>query len=1231
MEKINLPSILPGSLNLGQLNEKIIKKQVSLDWSRVKKAQRSDLVKLLSGVIIDDPDYATDILGLDDEKISPLIYELLEDILSPKNPTPYQLREEFQDAIYRDLLGPVNGEYEEVVSPSNILDRYLLGVIAPKIRQKQENEHQEQDDESTPALAESNSEEGTSEPNIALSNSLYPSSFGLTFCVERQVKAIEITASWGQYHRVDSQIYYNDNGSAKKVWQRQPIKSAKTFKLDNEKEKDWQIESDVYAYLKMRKSGQGDWIITVFLVNGQKEAKENRASSWLFQPELIINSADSDSPYPFIGKPLPNIAELDQLMKIELEQMEILYRRQVEFAVGHGVSIKIGAKLANRSKEIRTSFIPSYEIPKSDFPDEQRIPELKGLVLDMELLAQADSNQLQSYLAPLPKAYRAWLELQQKQITSLEQYQFSGQNALNKCQEALSRLEKGIDLLKQDPHALAAFGLMNKAMSIQRTRSLYAEKKRRGEIVNINDFEQPKFRSWRLFQLAFVLINLPGLNDVHHEDRSICDLLWFATGGGKTEAYLGLTAYTLAIRRLQKTIGYRDGEKGVAVLMRYTLRLLTLQQFQRATTLICALEVIRKLDPEQWGDEPFRIGLWVGQNTTPNRTEQSEEYLKSLLNKSNNKSTGSPHQLTNCPWCGTRIKPEENIKVESFAKGRARTLVYCGNSQDECPFSFTHSPTEGLPIVVVDEEIYRLLPSLLISTVDKFARMPWQGEIQMLFGQVNSYCQRHGFRSSDLKDEDSHRKIGDFPPATTISHPLLRPPDLIIQDELHLISGPLGTLVGIYETAVDELSSWQLDGKKVKPKVIASTATIRQAAQQVQSIFNRQVEVFPPQAIDIEDNFFSYQVATSAENPGRRYVGICAPGRRMKATIIRVYLAALAAGQQLYNKHGKSADPWMTLVGYFNSLRELGGTRRLVDDDIRIRLGRMSERELSNRQIMNFDELTSRKDSTEIPILLDQLEIPFDPEQSLKKEQEKSNKSKDKNPLDVILATNMLSVGVDVKRLGLMVVCGQPKSTSEYIQATSRVGRSFPGLVITVYNWARPRDLSHYESFEHYHATFYKQVEALSVTPFAYGALDRALAALMVSLVRHKGNEFNQNNSPGNISPDHPYVKAAIETILNRANITQSPEVCEYIAQKLQTILQHWLEEAGNRPGGATLCYQIQNNKGGTSVPLLQSPGQARSNLFACLNSLRNVEPSSQMVLIDRPIYDEPERFPQKM
>ena len=451
------------------------------------------------------------------------------------------------------------------------------------------------------------------------------------------------------------------------------------------------------------------------------------------------------------------------------------------------------------------------------------------------------------------------------------------------------------------------------------------------------------------------------------------------------------------------------------------------------------------------------------------------------------RGSGSPAQLTNCPWCGAKIVPGRDIKVESYAKGRCRTLTYCGDVLGRCPFTAKQSPLEGIPVLVVDEEIYRRLPTLLIATVDKFAQMPWNGKVQMLFGQVESYCDRHGFRSPEIEDKDSHPKRDWLPTAKTIPHARLRPPDLIIQDELHLISGPLGTLVGLYETAVDKLCSWEVNGKIVRPKVIASTATIRKAGDQVHATFLRKVNVFPAHGLDVRDNFFSLQRPPSETLPGRRYIGICAPGRRLKVALIRVYVALLSAAQTLYDKkgYGKDADPWMTLIGYFNSMRELGGMRRLVDDDVRTRLGKMEQRGLSRRSLYSIDELTSRKDSTDIPEVLDHLESAFDlAAEANRKEMQKKGRFKElpKRPLDVLLATNMVSVGVDVQRLGLMVVAGQPKTTAEYIQSTSRVGRRFPGLVFTVFNWTRPRDLSHYERFEHYHATFYKHVEALSVS-----------------------------------------------------------------------------------------------------------------------------------------------------
>ena len=553
--------------------------------------------------------------------------------------------------------------------------------------------------------------------------------------------------------------------------------------------------------------------------------------------------------------------------------------------------------------------------------------------------------------------------------------------------------------------------------------------------------------------------------------------------------------------------------------------------------------------------------------------------------------------------------------MDSFAKGTGRTLIYCGDALGRCAFSERNSPGEGLPVVVVDEEIYRLLPALLISTVDKFAQLPWNGATQMLFGQVNGKCPRHGFRSPTLEDSDSHPAIpGRWPAARSVDHAPLRPPDLIIQDELHLISGPLGTMVGLYEAAVDRLASWEVNEQRVRPKVIASTATIRRAQQQIQALFLRQVRVFPPQALDVEDNFFARQRPTGPDTPGRLYIGICASGRRLKAALIRVYVAYLAAGQYLYQQYGAAIDPWMTAIGYFNSMNELGGMRRLVEDDVRARIGKMAQHGMANRLPPNLEELTSRKSSTDIPRLLDLLETSFDPARDARRKA--GEQSNGPRPLDVLLATNMISVGVDVKRLGLMIVAGQPKTTAEYIQATSRVGRNAPGLVCVVYNWARPRDLSHYEQFEHYHETFYQNVEALSVTPFALRALDRGLGALLVSYVRLMGTEFNANSRAGSLVAGHPYLKAALTELSDRATqVTGRAEVGRGVLDYLESLKETWLRKAGDTQGGKRLGYQGQRD--GLTVPLLEVAGRGERQPFSCLNSLRDVEPSVNLILDD--------------
>lgn len=1182
------------------------------------------------------------------EKVEPLDSPVLQ------KPSPSQIRAELEQSVIDDLLGPAGGANEEI-DEARVSDRYLVGLLAPLHRRKRPTqsddlleqgddqisaktgtveEEPEQQDELAVGGTGSN-EDGTPEIANPTLESMFPSSMGLSFCVSGEASAIQVKAGWGQYDRVASEFIETPSGAAKTVWRRTPIENVSPpIALKSGPIESWKVsaEREVFVRGQIRAFEDG-WIISLFLINEQREPERSPDKAWLFQPELSVESADSERPNIFVRKAKQRSPEKQDPMQYAEEQaMEMIYRYQVEFAVGHGTGVhaELAEGQTDKAVRLRTCVVPSYEVPKTDAPSIEEIPELAGLVLDMKDLAESTPENLLDKLTPLASAYESWIQAQSTRIadplSKLQDYKSIAQDALTNCSRALERIRAGLNVLQSNSQALEAFQFMNEAMWEQRIHSMYSEHRRRGEEIELDALDIPKNRSWRPFQLAFILLNLPSITDLHHPERSheteaIADLLWFPTGGGKTEAYLGLTAYTIALRRLQGAIAGRTGEFGVAVLMRYTLRLLTLQQFQRATTLICACEAIRREKPEKWGSEPFRIGLWVGQKTTPNRTEQSEEFLKTKLGQYQPSSSGSPHQLTNCPWCGTKIDPgKQHIKVESFAKGSARTLVYCGDALGRCLFTQKQSPREGLPVVVVDEEIYRRLPTLLIATVDKFAQMPWNGSVQTLFGQVDGYCERHGFVAPEIDDTPSHPAKYGQPSAKTHAHNPLRPPDLIIQDELHLISGPLGTLVGLYETAVDKLCSWTVDGQTVRPKVIASTATIRQARDQVHNLFLRQVEVFPPQGLDVGDNFFSRQRPPTEKSPGRRYLGISATGRRLKAALIRVYTAILAASQALYDKYGEDADPWMTLVGYFNSMRELGGTRRLVDDDIQSRLAKMNQRGLAKRTRLEVEELTSRKSSTDIPVVLDALDVPFKPGRDKQTDHRK--------PIDVLLATNMISVGVDVRRLGVMVVTGQPKTTAEYIQATSRVGRTFPGLVFTVSNWARPRDLSHYEQFEHYHSTFYKHVEALSVTPFSPRALDRGLSALLVSLIRLKGIELNKNEKAGVIDRNHPFVQEAIATIVARATNVDGNKTGDLVRQELEAKLDYWLNQADSLVGGAVLGYKTK--KDGVTQGLLEQAGQGNWEPFTCLNSLRNVEPSIGLILDDR-IPDDDFRSPQPM
>jgi hypothetical protein len=968
----------------------------------------------------------------------------------------------------------------------------------------------------------------------------------------------------------------------------------------------------------------GDRLVTLFLINTQTKPEQNQDQAWVFQPELVVRDAEGKA--AFRRKPLFREKDLDE----EIEALEMLYRHRVEFAVGHGVSVhaEVSSGDPERATEIRTAVLPEYELQVTETPglEDGDRPALRDMIeaglFDMERLAELDRVELTAGLKAFTDDYVAWIaERKEESVEDGFGYRNAATLAMNRCEIVARRLKEGIEVLNADDKALEAFRFANRAMATQRVHSLFAEDKRRGGEIPLEAFDERKNRSWRPFQLAFVLLSVPALANPTHKDRTqpleaVADLLWFPTGGGKTEAYLGVAAFAMAIRRLQGNLGGLDGSRGLAVIMRYTLRLLTLQQFQRAAALICAMEVIRRKNEALWGTEPFTLGLWVGQKVTPNTTEESHSAIEQERDQRFGVSS-TPAQLTSCPWCGSEIIPGRDIKVD---RELGRTFVYCGDKYGRCEFSRALSPLSGLPVSVVDEEIYHRPPSMLIATVDKFAMMAWRGQVRTLFGKADSECLRHGLLWPEAECKGNHPARGNLPRTTVEAISPIRPPDLIIQDEFHLISGPLGTMVGLYETAVDELSTWTLGGKPVRPKVIASTATIRKAEEQVNNIFLRRVSVFPPHGIDVEDNFFSLQRPVT-EKPGRLYMGVCSPGTARPAVLIRVYVALLTGVQALFERFGKAADPYMTLVGYFNSLRELGGMRRLAEDDVQTRSFRVEMSDvrrpgLRQRSVKIIDELTSRISNREIPRKLDQLQISF-----------KDKWEKDETrAIDIVLATNMLSVGVDVPRLGLMAVNGQPKNTAEYIQATSRVGRSFPGLVCTVLTWSRPRDLSHYETFEHYHASFYKHVEAQSVTPFAPRALDRGLTGTMVSLLRLANEELNPNDGAQALNSAASERAAKTRAVISERawKVTDNRAAKDTADNMVAERIDKWVKEA-TKPG-RILGYETVRNRGDMAA-LIKKPGAAAWDRFTVPMSMREVEPGVRLIMDDKVFASEPPRW----
>lgn len=1019
----------------------------------------------------------------------------------------------------------------------------------------------------------------TEEFDLSSANSYKPGSIGLSFLAEiPKGTRLLVLATGGRYDKVKVNVAEKE----RVWWLRRPVYIKAEFdsdrictpgenmilpdKFEIDNGQDLDIRAELFS---RRQDNPHDRLITVCLVNRKK--KRQLDESCLFQVHFEISIVNEKGDVLSAIKPYPRI----EMAKPDDEEQSIalLYKNFETYAVGHGCAADWCKPSGRKVKSITAECLPECEVPSitSDIKEDDGTP----IVVSMgELAGLVKENDGFNSLDRLICLYEKWIDEREKEINSLDSEYFEAANRhIKDCRTVAGRMREGLDYLKGDEKALLAFRLANHAILMQQVRS--GQEIRKVEFNNssirfnfLTEYKIPDLLNpganrgkWRAFQIAFLLMSIKSAADGHSIDRKTVELIWFPTGGGKTEAYLGLAAYAIFLRRLKN-----KEDKGVNVLMRYTLRLLTTQQFQRASGLICAMEYLRRSYSSVLGKDEFSIGIWLGGTTTPNRRSDAVSALRKLQN---DKATDNPFVLRRCPWCGSQMGKYEG----SLPKGVSRVLGYEQVSNTvlfKCIDSKCDFRT-GLPVYVIDEDIYERTPSLVIGTVDKFAMLPWRPEARALFG---------------IGPSGQHE---------------VSPPGLIIQDELHLISGPLGSMCGLYESVIEELCTDRRGEKPLSPKIICSTATIRRYKEQIKALYAREkTNLFPPPGLDASDSFFARYARDNEGrlSPGRKYIGVHAPALRSMQTVqVRTFTSLLQAPIPLTDEE---RDPWWTLLLFFNSLRELGTTLTLFQSDIPDYLRVLQNRKgLDSSQMRYFGhliELTGRLQNDQVPEAIEKLETKCTSLQDY--------------PVDVCLASNIIEVGVDIDRLSLMAVVGQPKTTSQYIQVTGRVGRRWeerPGLVITLYGASKPRDRSHYEKFKSYHERLYAQVEPTSVTPFSPPAVERALHAVIVSYIRQAGG-LATANSP------YPFPEEMIERlkeiIIERGKFVDIQEI-QNVTKVYNRRVREWKSWERTRWSASWSDEDI---------PLLRETGAYASRSkeavsWATPTSMRNVDAECQVEL----------------
>ncbi len=1033
--------------------------------------------------------------------------------------------------LVEDFIGPLSTHEILTDRPTQ---RYSTGILYPRGSQILPEEDEDG------GLAVNEMEDAASDPTspgVSLHSTLKPSSAGLSFAVKSEkegtLPSVKVQIRCARY----TLFAVDDSGKespdppsdrSHERWRRIPYEVTLSIVLQaGENKVDLGSEGIEGLELYLLVTPYAELLTVTAALSNRRYRGDSRVydeHQHFFQVELMILSVLNGS---LVSRPSLR-AQTDE----DSRSAALIYRDVVEYAVGHTCSAQ--AVINGDEVCLKTEWIPAVIVPSVSDKGDKVFDTLRTdgarQPLESSWLATASQEDLVQGLGQLVDTYRNWINEEAKKIVQLpKDLRPQASKHLERCIHGADRMAEGVAAINQDPNVLRAFKLAQDAMQLQ-----FGWLRDGAKLI------------WHPFQLGFQLLVIASLADRSHQGRNTMDLLWFPTGGGKTEAYLALAAFVIMLRRLRQAKN-NDGE-GVAVLMRYTLRLLTIQQFQRAAAMICACELLRRRAATQkdgippLGKTPFSIGLWVGAGATPLT-------LRDTLDRSPD-DPSTPEQLTTCPSCGGKLRWKITPK---------ESVVECDSEASECEFA---ASGKIIPIWTIDEEIYRNKPSLLIGTVDKFAQIVRKAETGVLFGRSTTFA----------------------------------PPDLIIQDELHLISGPLGSIAGLYEAAIDELC--RKDNNR--PKIIGSTATIRRAEEQIRALFDRDTYQFPAPGLNASNSGFA---VTDTERPGRLYIGLTTAGRSATYTL-QALTASLLQSASSPGASLEERDYYWSLVLYFNSLRELGHALVLMQDDVPVSIRQIAARRAeAPRKLEVPAELTSRVRAYEIRDMLDRLK----------------KGPNDSEAVDLLLASNMISVGMDIPRLGIMVVNAQPKTLSEYIQATSRVGRgNVPGLVVTMYNSMRARDRSHYESFDTWHRSLYRDIEATSVTPFASRAQDKALHAVLVALVRHTIQGMERRPV---LDDTRRSQVEAIAAIIEERVARVDPGERVKVSQKLKRLIDQWasrqdLQRYWDDYGRSTsLLMSAEQFAAKADVDADLDREGARRALWPTPNSMREVEAGAPFIL----------------